>query len=163
MVISMRGPTLVRLSFGHRSATAAAAAIERSQGVKELGIVHCDHATSDLVDRLTAYAAGASDDFLDVAVETSHLTPFARSIVEAVRRIPMGETRSYAKVAATAGRPRAARAVGQVMAQNRTPLVVPCHRVVASGGRLGGFSAIDGLAMKRRLLKLESLCRVAAR
>ena len=65
-------------------------------------------------------------------------------------------TRSYGEVAAAAGSPGAARAVGQVMAANRTPLIVPCHRVLAAGGKIGGFSAPQGLALKRRLLALES-------
>ncbi len=59
-------------------------------------------------------------------------------------------------MAAAAGSPGAARAVGQVMRSNRTPLLVPCHRVVAAGGKIGGFSAPQGLVMKRRLLELES-------
>ncbi len=74
----------------------------------------------------------------------------------ACRRIPWGQTRSYAQLAAVAGRPGAARAVGSVMAKNRVPLVVPCHRVIASSGQLGGYSAPQGLSLKRRLLAMES-------
>jgi methylated-DNA-[protein]-cysteine S-methyltransferase len=90
------------------------------------------------------------------------LSPFAVAVVQAARRIPVGETRSYGQLAMAAGRPRAARAVGRVMARNRTPLLIPCHRVVGSGGKLGGFSAIDGLRMKERLLQLEAALAVAA-
>jgi methylated-DNA-[protein]-cysteine S-methyltransferase len=156
----MRGQALARLTFGHRSAAAAALAVGRLPSGIQRGDKPRDLPTRDLVDRLIAYAAGAADDFLDIETETSHLTAFSKSIVEAVRRIPIGQTRSYGRLAALVGRPRAARAVGRVMAQNRTPLVVPCHRVVGSGGDLGGFSAIDGLAMKRRLLKLETASMV---
>ena len=109
-----------------------------------------------LVERLQAYADGQFDDFCQVRTDTSYLTPFGRRVIEATRHIRYGETRSYQAIAISAGNPTAARAVGAVMAGNRVPLVVPCHRVVGSGGKLGGFSAIDGLAMKRRLLALES-------
>jgi methylated-DNA-[protein]-cysteine S-methyltransferase len=160
---AMSGNVLQRLSFGHRSPQSALAAIGQPLSQDRAGNEVGNHLASDLVDRLKTYAAGNFDDFLDVVVETSHLSPFSRSIVEAVRRIPFGQTRSYGQIAASAGRARAARAVGRVMAQNRTPLVVPCHRVVGSGGLIGGFSAIDGLNMKRRLLKLEASAAVLVR
>ena len=71
------------------------------------------------------------------------------------RKIPYGKTLSYGQLAAKAGRPGAARAVGNHMAGNRTPIIVPCHRVLPSGGGLGGFSAAGGVALKRRLLEME--------
>ena len=147
-----------RLTFGHEGAIAAA---------NEVGISHIEEERSsqfaaDLAERLQAYATGGYDDFLDVEIDVSHLSPFAVAVVDAARRIPVGETRSYGQLAMAAGRPRAARAVGRVMAKNRTPLVMPCHRVVGSGGKLGGFSAIDGLRMKERLLQLEAALAVAA-
>ena len=70
--------------------------------------------------------------------------------------MPRGETVSYAELAGRAGSPNAARAVGGVMAGNRVPLLVPCHRVVGAGGRLGGFSAPTGVELKKRLLALEA-------
>jgi methylated-DNA-[protein]-cysteine S-methyltransferase len=145
-----RRNVLERLSFGHRTSRRARLAISEPAAGEPL---HPWFA--QLAQRLTEYANGACDDFRDVEVETSHLTPFAAAIAEATRQIPYGETRSYGELAELAGRPGAARAVGGVMAKNRTPLIVPCHRVVGSGGQLGGFSAIDGLRMKRRLLDLE--------
>ncbi len=99
---------------------------------------------------------GEPDDFREVPVDLSHLTPFAQRVIKACRRVAWGQTASYGKLAQAAGSPGAARAVGQVMSTNRTPLVVPCHRIIASDGRLGGFSAPQGLTMKRRLLALES-------
>jgi methylated-DNA-[protein]-cysteine S-methyltransferase len=80
-------------------------------------------------------------------------TRFQRSVWRAMEKIPRGETRTYAQIAAAAGRPGAARAVGTACGANPLPLIVPCHRVVASGGGLGGFSA--GLAVKKKLLRLE--------
>ncbi len=81
-------------------------------------------------------------------------TDFIRSVLELVRRIPPGETRTYREMARQAGVPGGARAAGRALAANRTPLLVPCHRVVRSDGGIGGFSS--GLPWKRYLLALES-------
>lgn len=80
-------------------------------------------------------------------------TPFQQAVWRALLEIPRGETRSYAWVARRVGRPGAARAVGQAVGANPLPLLVPCHRVVASDGGLGGFGG--GLEMKRALLRWE--------
>jgi methylated-DNA-[protein]-cysteine S-methyltransferase len=151
--ISMAGSdsVLYRLSFGHRAREDALRAIARSSFR-----LSRDPWNTPLVERLQSYADGQLDDFSDVRIDISHLTRFGRRVVEATRRIRFGDTRSYGEIAADAGNASAARAVGAVMAGNRVPLVVPCHRVVGSRGKLGGFSAPDGLAMKRRLLTLES-------
>jgi methylated-DNA-[protein]-cysteine S-methyltransferase len=109
-----------------------------------------------LVQRLSAYAEGRADTFLDVSLDLSHLTDFQREVVTLCRHIGYGKTLSYAELAARAGSPRAARAVGNVMRTNRFPLLVPCHRVVGSAGALGGYSAPDGLRMKERLLRMEA-------
>jgi methylated-DNA-[protein]-cysteine S-methyltransferase len=82
-------------------------------------------------------------------------TAFQRRVIRCCRQIPWGATRSYAELAARAGSPRAARAVGAVMAANRFPLIVPCHRVIGARGSLGGYSAPTGLVMKSRLLARE--------
>ena len=82
-------------------------------------------------------------------------TEFQQSIWRALLRIPIGHTRSYSEVAAAAGHPRAVRAAGSACGANPIPVLVPCHRVVASGGRLGGFSG--GLDWKRRLLGREGV------
>jgi methylated-DNA-[protein]-cysteine S-methyltransferase len=108
-----------------------------------------------LLKRLAAAATGANDDFRDVELDLSHLRPFARRVVQRCRTIPPGKTMTYGQLAAACGSPRAARAVGSVMRTNRYPLVVPCHRVVGSGGSLGGFSAPNGIATKRQLLAAE--------
>ena len=83
------------------------------------------------------------------------LTPFSRQVLETLRReVGQGRVTTYGRLAALAGRPLAARAVGRVMASNRWPLVFPCHRVLGSGGKLTGFSGA-GLEMKEYLLKQE--------
>lgn len=110
----------------------------------------------ELRRRLEAYAEGEFTDFSDVLVDVSRLTAFQKRVVAELRKVPYGQTLSYAELAARAGSPKAARAVGSVMAQNRVPLVIPCHRVVGSSGHLGGFSAPRGVDFKKQLLALES-------
>lgn len=110
----------------------------------------------DLCDRLDAYFAGTPDSFADVVVADLWRTPFQRAVISALRQVRCGETTSYAELASLAGRPGAARAVGQVMATNPVPIIVPCHRVLASSGKLGGFSAPTGLTLKQWLLDLEA-------
>ncbi len=78
---------------------------------------------------------------------------FAKRLIKAVCEIPYGETRSYGDLAKIIDRPKAARAVGRVMAANRVPIIIPCHRVVKADGSIGGYSA--GIDIKRFLLKLE--------
>ena len=111
---------------------------------------------STIAVQLRRFADGERETFDSVRVDTSHLSDFQGRVIHAVRKIGYGKTLSYGEIAAQAGSPRAARAVGTVMKNNRTPIVVPCHRVVASGGAIGGYSAADGVSMKRRLLELES-------
>lgn len=147
-----RGDVLSRLTFGHRTAELA---LEWLKADREFNVRRSSW-NPELADRISAVLAGEPDDLRDVEVDLEHLTPFARKVCAACRRIPWGQTRSYGQLAAVAGRPGAARAVGSVMAKNRVPLVVPCHRVIASGGHLGGYSAPQGISLKRRLLAMES-------
>jgi methylated-DNA-[protein]-cysteine S-methyltransferase len=107
----------------------------------------------DLIDRYRAYFSGHQVDFPD-ELDLNGATPFQRDVWQAVRQIPYGQTRGYAWVATEVGRPEAVRAVGQALARNPLPIIVPCHRVLGSDGGLGGFSG--GLKMKRSLLKLEA-------
>lgn len=109
---------------------------------------------ADLQDAVRRYFAGERISFR-IALDLSDRTPFQKAVIGACRRIRLGKVMSYAQLAESAGYPRAARAVGSVMSHNRTPLIVPCHRVVATNGRLGGFSGDGGLDLKRALLELE--------
>jgi methylated-DNA-[protein]-cysteine S-methyltransferase len=88
-----------------------------------------------------------------VPLNLSGCTPFQRDVMAAVSAIPYGETRTYGQVAASVGRPRAARAVGEVMRTNPIPVLVPCHRVVRSGGDIGRYTPDP--SVKRRLLEIE--------
>lgn len=89
----------------------------------------------------------------DVPLDIDAGTSFQQDVWQALQKIPYGETRSYKEVAEAVGRPKACRAVGSANRVNPIPLIIPCHRVVASGGKLGGFAG--GLEMKEALLKLE--------
>lgn len=114
-----------------------------------------DAARPDLVRRFQTYAEGAALSFADIRLDLSWATPFQKRIIALTRAIPYGRTLSYGELAQRAGFPRAARAAGSVMAKNRFPLVVPCHRIIASGRRIGGFSSRKGLSTKARLLAME--------
>ena len=149
---------LHQLTMGHASAPAALRAIEAAHEAE----FHLANWNGELAEMLKAFAAGEAVEFNAVRIELSHLTDFQQCVVRHCRRIPLGRTLSYGELAVKAGSPRAARAVGSVMAMNRYPLIVPCHRVVAAGGRLGGFSAPQGLQLKRRLLDLEQSMILAA-
>jgi methylated-DNA-[protein]-cysteine S-methyltransferase len=107
---------------------------------------------NSLVKRLQAYAAGAKVDFDDVEVAIDRVSAFRRRVLAACRAIPHGETRTYGEIALAAGAPRAARAVGTTMASVRVSIIIPCHRVVSAGGKLGGYCSPT---LKRRLLELE--------
>ncbi len=108
---------------------------------------------SKVASRLVRFYAGEAADFDDIPLDDSIGTEFQRRVWNVVRRIPRGETMTYGEVAGLAGRPGAARAVGQAMSRNPWPPIVPCHRVVGSGGKLVGFGG--GLALKEKMLKLE--------
>ncbi|MEW6770213.1 MAG: MGMT family protein [Bacillota bacterium] len=107
-----------------------------------------------LAGSLDAYFSGRAVEFAAVPVDFEGYTPFQELVLKLAREIPYGRTATYGALAAEAGRPGAAQAVGQVLRRNRTPLVIPCHRVLARGGT-GGFSA--GLPWKERLLRLEGV------
>ncbi len=152
MALIGSGSKLKCLTFGHGSPEAAARALPRQTS----STARAGSWNRPLVRRLQACAAGARDDFLDVKVDLSLRTPFERRILQLCRRIPPGQTLTYGQLAAKAGSPQAARAVGNCMAANGIPLVIPCHRVVAAGGGPGGYSAAGGVRMKRRLLAMEA-------
>jgi methylated-DNA-[protein]-cysteine S-methyltransferase len=155
MALTWSDERLMRFTFGHPSAAAAIASLESDDEWKTSDASALPGWVAALVERLQAYAIGEEQQFDDVPLDLEHLSPFQTRVVRACRRIGRGRVRSYGELAAAAGSPGAARAVGSVMAKNRYPIIVPCHRVVGAAGSLGGFSARDGLNMKRRMLELE--------
>ena len=152
---------VLALSFGHPSEIAAiraiflALGIEASPSKSSAEVESVLPGEDSLADRLRAFAQGEADSFDDLQIDVERLTPFARRVTSVCRKIPRGKTLTYGQVAQRAGSPGAARAVGSVMSRNRVPLIVPCHRVLAASGGLGGYSAAQGVSMKKRLLAME--------
>jgi len=108
---------------------------------------------SALLQRLVIdYFKGLPVHF-DIPVDLSWCTPFQKEVLNSIRLVPYGETSSYGRIAARSGYPRAARAVGRVAGLNRTPIIIPCHRIIRQNGKPGGFSGPPG--MKNYLLTLE--------
>ena len=107
------------------------------------------------IEGIVALLHGEAIDLSGVALDMDRVPPFERRVYEVARTIMPGATLSYGDIAARLGAPGEARAVGQALGQNPFPLVVPCHRVLAAGGKVGGFSANGGIATKLRLLSIE--------
>jgi methylated-DNA-[protein]-cysteine S-methyltransferase len=107
------------------------------------------------IGRIGALLAGRSPDLSEIALDMSGVPDFHRRVYAVAREIPPGSTLSYGEVAARAGAPGGARAAGQALGRNPFAIVVPCHRVLAANGKLGGFSANGGIETKRRMLEIE--------
>ncbi|MDQ1424769.1 MAG: methylated-DNA-[protein]-cysteine S-methyltransferase [Acidimicrobiaceae bacterium] len=112
-------------------------------------------AVQDVIEAVVALLAGEHRDLSAVALDMSDVPDFRRRVYEVARRIPPGSTSTYGAIATELGDRLLARDVGDALGHNRFPIVVPCHRVVAADGRLGGFSANGGAATKRKLLLIE--------
>jgi len=121
---------------------------------RRLALPRVEGARSGLAQDCLRYFEGEQVR-LRAPLEFPPASEFRRRVWEATVRVPYGQVVTYGSLAARVGRPGAARVVGQAMAHNPLPLVVPCHRVVSAGGGLGGFSARGGVGLKRRLLALE--------
>ena len=111
-------------------------------------------AFTQVIDCLHRYSEGDMAALDEVELDLAGVTPFFSAAWNACRSIPAGETRSYAWLAVEAGSPLAMRAAGQAMARNRFSLIIPCHRVIASDGGLGGYGG-GGLGVKAKLLQME--------
>lgn len=109
------------------------------------------------IDELQGYFRGMKTDFAGVTLDLGACSPFHREIYATLRRVGWGETTTYGGLADRLGMPGAARAIGQAMGRNPVPVIVPCHRVLAAGGKPGGFSSFGGRVTKGRLLALEGV------
>lgn len=112
-----------------------------------------------VIERITLHLSGDKTNLASIAIDLTAEPPFHQRVYTAARNIPAGRTVTYGELAALAGSPGAARAVGQALARNPFPILVPCHRVLASDNTLGGFTAHRGKRLKRQLLALEDLDR----
>ena len=141
------------VSFPHaRDATTRARLRRSAPGAREL---EPPAEIADAIEGIASLLAGERVDLAAVELDLEGVGPFDRRVTEATRGIPVGETLTYGEIASRIGAPREAREVGQALGRNRLPIVVPCHRVVAADGGLGGFSAPGGTRTKMRLLAIE--------
>jgi methylated-DNA-[protein]-cysteine S-methyltransferase len=111
---------------------------------------------------IAALLEGEKRELADIALDMARMPAFERRVYEVARTIPPGATLTYGEVAARLGEEGDARAVGEALGRNPFPIVVPCHRVLAAGGKVGGFSANGGIATKLRLLSIEGARTSAA-
>lgn len=113
-----------------------------------------------IIRKIRLHLEGTAQNFSDVNLNFQSLPPFYRRTLTGARLIPAGQTLTYGALAKKIGAPKAARAVGQALAKNPFPILIPCHRILAAGGRLGGFSADGGIRIKTKLLAIEGVCVV---
>jgi methylated-DNA-[protein]-cysteine S-methyltransferase len=151
IVWSERGIAGVQLPEASEAATRARIT-KRFPGARESAATRAVQRAIDGVGSLLRRESSALDA---IELDFSRVPPFHRRVYEAARSIAPGETLTYGGIAARLGEPDKARAVGQALARNPFAIVVPCHRVLAANGKLGGFSANGGAATKLRLLSLE--------
>ena len=152
MALIGSGEVLKQFTFAHNSPDAAVRALD----TRLLENAPSGTWNATLLCRLTDYATGVPVDFRDVRIDPGRMTDFQLEVVRCCREIPYGKTITYGQLATAAGFSGAARAVGNCMAANRIPLIVPCHRVVSADGRPGDYSAPGGSRTKQRLLELEA-------
>jgi methylated-DNA-[protein]-cysteine S-methyltransferase len=108
-----------------------------------------------VMDKIIGLLAGESCDLTGIAIDDAGIPEFNRRVYAIARAIPCGETMTYGEIAARLGDKTLAREVGQAMGENPTPLIMPCHRVLAANGKSGGFSGAGGVMTKLRLLSIE--------
>lgn len=147
---------ITRLTLPARSAEAAERYLLRRLPGAEPGTLTAE--ADKAVTAVKQYFAGEKVEFSDIRLDLDGQEDFFKHIYAAARRVGWGSTTTYGALAKELGAgPEAARDVGQAMAKNPVPLIVPCHRVLAAGGKVGGFSAPGGSATKIRMLELEGI------
>lgn len=156
--LAWSGEGIVRVQLPDRDKAATLSRLTR--GLAGPSAVPCEAAdrpgfVNAAIDRLLRFADGEPIDFSDVPIDLGDIDGFRRDVYAAARRLAYGETVTYGELAAAAGHAGLARETGQALGRNPVPIVVPCHRIVAAGGLIGGFSAPGGSDTKRRLLEME--------
>lgn len=147
---------VVRFQLPLKSAPAAERLLLRRAPDARLGEPGAE--ISEAIDAARRYFKGQEADFSRIPLDLGDKDLLFEQIYEATRRIRWGRTTTYGALAKTIGAgPEVAREVGAAMAQNPVPLIIPCHRVLAAGGKVGGFSAAGGAATKMRMLTLEGV------
>lgn len=149
---------LTRLSLFQRDRAAVERRLERL-GVAGPGTAEqaAPAWVAALVGDIKAYAAGEEIDFTGVPVDLAGVDDFRLAIYAAARKLAYGETTTYGELAKRAGHGGLPRETGQALGANPVPLVIPCHRILAAGGKIGGFSAPGGSTTKEKMLALEGV------
>lgn len=157
MAVAWRGERIVAIQLPEESDEALLLSVRRKVRTTSL---QWDKTAPAFVraaaDAIEAHLDGRSRRFSLRSFNLDGIAPFFRKVYERAAKIPPGKIMTYAELAEAAGSPKASRAVGQAMARNPFPIVVPCHRVVGAGKSAGGFSAHGGLATKARILAIEA-------
>lgn len=146
---------LARVQLPYRDPGETSARLAKLGGRRAGGVLPAY--VNDVAGRLVLYARGEAVDFSDIPLDFSLIPAFEALIYRHLRSVRRGETVTYGELAAMAGSPGAAQAVGTAMGRNPWPVIVPCHRVLAAGNKPGGFSAPGGLATKSKLLAMEGV------
>jgi methylated-DNA-[protein]-cysteine S-methyltransferase len=146
---------IVRLQLPERNAEAIRSRLRALIiGASETNEI--DDIAGPMILRIQKHLDGESQNFDDAPLDLTTVSPFDHRVFQAARSIPAGAIATYGEVARRIGAPHAARAVGQALGRNPIAIIIPCHRVVAAGGKAGGFSAFGGLLIKEKLLLLEN-------
>ncbi|MCK5645708.1 MAG: methylated-DNA--[protein]-cysteine S-methyltransferase [Anaerolineales bacterium] len=148
VAVSNQGVVGVEIGMSER------AFIDHVSSIFNEPILRSKSATSSAFEQLQEYFDGKRKVF-DLPVSLNHLTPFQRRVLEATMEISFGSVSTYGEMARNLGKHRAARAVGQALARNPIPIVIPCHRVLGSDGGLHGYSGGEGIRTKKFLLQFE--------
>ncbi len=144
---------VVRLALPERTPEETETRLRRQAGTSDRA--QPPRAIASVIRAVQRYFEGDAVDFSHVPIDLSTEPDFERRVYKALRQVSWGLTTSYGDLAILAGSSGAARAVGRAMAKNPLPVIIPCHRVLASGGAIGGFSAHGGLGTKQKMLSLE--------
>jgi len=148
---------LTRLSLFQRDRTAVERRLERLGPAGQAAGGEAPAWVGSLVHDIKAYAEGEEIDFSAVPVDLAGVDDFRLAIYAAARQLAFGETTTYGELAKRAGHAGLPRETGQALGSNPVPLVIPCHRIMAAGGKIGGFSAPGGSTTKERMLALEGV------
>jgi methylated-DNA-[protein]-cysteine S-methyltransferase len=156
MALAWQGEKIVGIFLPEASEKALLALVRSRLAIKKLTFSDAIPAfAGHLAAQIRSHLRGEAQEFDFSHIDMPGSGPFMRKVYERTRGIPSGTVLTYAAVAKKAGSPKAFRAVGQAMAKNPFPIVIPCHRVVGTSKGAGGFSALGGLDTKARILKIE--------
>lgn len=157
MAVAWSEAGLTRLCLPQKSRESVERRLLRLDGVAPAGKADRPDWVERLIAAIRVYAEGEEVDFSAVPVDLAGIDDFRLAIYDQARKLAFGETTTYGELAKRAGHAGLARETGAALGANPVPLVIPCHRILAAGGRIGGFSAPGGSATKERMLGLEGV------